>query len=108
VTAGRRDKLVTLQRATTVQDEYFEEIPTWADIGSEWAAVYFGRGSERREAAMEQGSQAATFNVLSNDLTRSVTLKDRIFWEAAWDITAIAPDTPKRGQIEFTAVRAVA
>ncbi|MFN6934938.1 MAG: head-tail adaptor protein [Tsuneonella sp.] len=108
MTAGRRDTLLTLQRYTVTQDDYGEEQPTWADIGTEWAAIYWGRGDERRQAAMEQGTQAATFNMLSNTLTRSLTLRDRISGEAGtFDIVGVAPDTPKRGEIEFTATRSL-
>ena len=102
---GRRDQLVTLERPTTAQDEYGEERPTWSGIGQEWAAVFYGRGDERRQAAMEQGSQPATFQMLSNDLTRSLTLVDRIVHGGTWDIEGIAPDMPKPGFIEITAVR---
>jgi hypothetical protein len=69
--------------------------------------VFYGRGDERRQAAMEQGSQAATFQVLDNSVTRAMTVSDRIVHGGAnWDIVGIAADTPKRGMREFTAVRA--
>ncbi|MBX7459551.1 head-tail adaptor protein [Qipengyuania huizhouensis] len=104
---GRRDQLVTLERATTVQDEYGDEIPSWSTIGQEWAAIYYGRGSERRQAAMEQGAQPANFGMLANPITLGLTVKDRINHAGAtWDIEGIAPDTPRRGEIEVTAVRA--
>ena len=103
---GRRDQLVTLERSTSDQDAYGEEIATWSPIGHEWAAVYFGRGDERRQASMQQGSQPATFGMLSNPVTRGLTTKDRIqHGGAAWDIESISPDTPKLGDIEITAVR---
>lgn len=107
MTAGRRDQLVTLQRYTTTQDEYGEEVQTWADLGTEWAAVFYGRGDERRQAAMEQGSQPATFQMLANLNTLGLTIRDRIVLDGvAWDITGLAPNTPKRGLIEATATRA--
>ena len=103
---GRRDQLVTLERATTSQDAYGEETSAWSTIGQEWAAIWYGRGSERRQAAMEQGAQPATFNMLSNPITRSLTLTDRLsHGGASWDIEGIAPDTPRRGEIEVTATR---
>jgi head-tail adaptor len=112
VTAGRRDQLVTLETATTAQDDYGEEISTWGPIGGgtnptqEWVAVYYGKGDERRQAAMEQGAQPATFEMLSNATTRALTLKDRITLDgAAWNIQGIAPDTPQRGTIAITATR---
>lgn len=104
--AGRRDQKVTLERATPTNDAHNEEVLAWASIGQEWAAVFYGRGSERRQAAMESGAQPATFVVLSNPVTRSLTLLDRIqHGAAAWDIEGIAPETPRRGEIEITAVR---
>ncbi|MAE92976.1 MAG: phage head-tail joining protein [Pelagibaca sp.] len=102
---GRRDQEVILQRYTTEQNDYGEEVETWSDIGSEWAAIFYGRGSERRQAAMERGAQPATFQMLSNPVTRALTVKDRIEFGAAWDIVGVSPDTPERGLIEITAVR---
>jgi hypothetical protein len=56
---------------------------------------------------MEQGAQPAVFQVLSNEHTRALTVTARIALDGAdWNIVGIAPDTPKRGLIEFTAVRA--
>lgn len=108
MSAGRRDKLITFERATSTQDEYGEHAETWTEHAQEWAAIYFGRGDERRQAAMEQGQQAATFQVLANLDTLGVTLRDRIIAEGStWDIVGIAPDTPRRGSIEFTATRAL-
>jgi SPP1 family predicted phage head-tail adaptor len=108
VTAGRHDQLITIERATTTQDDYGDEVPTWAEYAREWAAVFYGRGDERRQAAMEQGQQAATFQVLANLDTLSVTLKDRITLAGfQWDIQGISPDTPRRGLVELTATRAL-
>ena len=103
---GRRDQLVTLERSTSEQDAYGEEIATWSSIGQEYAAVYYGRGDERRQAAMQQGSQAATFGLLANPVTRGLTTRDRIqHGGEPWDIQGISPDTPTTGDIEITAVR---
>ena len=106
MTAGRRYDLVTLQRATAVQDGSGEEIMTWTTLASEWAGIYYGRGSERRQAAMEQGLQAANFQVPDNAATRSAHLKDRIVINETgviWDVIGVSPDTPKRGSVEITA-----
>lgn len=106
MTAGRRDHLITLQTYTTTQDEYGEEVQTWANTGTEWAAVFYGKGDERRQAAMEKAQQPAVFQVLSNSVTRALDVKDRIVLGGiAWDIVGIAPDTPKRGEIELAALR---
>lgn len=105
--AGRRDQFITIQRATTGTDAYGESTDaSWAALTTEWAAVFYGKGEERRTAAAEQGEQAATFSVLSNANTRSVILKDRIVHNSNnWDIVGIAP--MDRATIEFAAVRAL-
>lgn len=104
MTAGRRDTLISIERAVAVQDPYGEETLTWSQLGTEWAAVFYGRGDERRQAAMEQGTQAATFQLLANAMTRSLTLRDRIVLdEMAWDITGAVP--VGRQHVEVTATR---
>ncbi len=102
--AGRRDTLIQFQRAETEQDEYGEDVCTWSSLGSEWASIIWGRGDERRQAAQESASQAATFQVLDNSVTRALLVTDRIVSDGDWDITGIA--YPIRGEIELTAVRA--
>lgn len=106
MTAGRRETEIEFQRDTTTQDDYGEEVSTWATLGTEWASINWGRGDERRQAAMEQGSQSATFNVLSNPMTDSVSVKDRIVLDGQnWDIESNVPGK-KRGERDITAVRA--
>ena len=106
MTAGKRDQYVTIQRGTPTTDEYGGETMVWATLATEWAAVFYGRGDERRSAAVEQGQQPAVFQVLSNSNTQGVTLKDRIsHGSSTWDIVGIAP--LDRSLIEFAAVRAL-
>lgn len=105
MTAGRRDSLITIQRGTPTLDDYGGETLVWATLATEWAAVFYGRGDERRQAAIEQGKQPATFQVISNTATRSANVKDRIVHDGwNWDIEGIAP--MNRMLIEFTAVAA--
>lgn len=100
----RRDQLVTLQRFTATQDDYGEETQVWTELGKEWAAVFYGRGDERRQAAQEQGQQAANFQMLANLTTLGLKLEDRIVLDGlVWDIVGISPHTPQRGLIEVTA-----
>ena len=107
MTAGRRDTLIELQRYTATQDAYGEEVATWAAIGTEWADIYYGKGSERREAAKEQGEQPATFEVLANALTIALKPIDRInLGGVLWDIHSVSPDTPRRGLVSIEAKRA--
>ena len=107
MTKRLRGQLVTFERATTTQDDYGEEVPTWETICQEEALIFYGRGDERRQAAMEQGSQTATFQAPSNSDTRGVEVADRISFDGSvWDIQSKALDYPDRRKVEFTAVRA--
>ena len=104
--ASRRDKRISFERFGLIGNQYGEEVEDFAPFVSRWAQVWMGKGSERREAAMESGGQAATFGLISDTETRTLTLKDRIVYAGSdWDIESIAPDTPKRGEMEITATR---
>lgn len=95
-----------LERFTTTQNDYGEEVETWAAIGQEWANISYGKGSERRQAAMEQASQPATFYVDDNTRTAGLTAKDRISFNGVnWDIEGNVP-SGDRMEREITAVRA--
>lgn len=103
---GRLNNRITIQRFTTTQDENNEDIEAWADLAKRWAAVIYGKGEERRGAAVEAGKQSASFVMLPDSVTKNITLKDRIFFKgSAWDIVGISPIN--RSEIEFTAVRAL-
>ena len=103
--AGRRDRKVTFERASVTQDDYGEEVATWAPLGSELANVLYGTGAERRQAAMEQGQQALTIRTLATGTTRGVTLKDRVVLDGeALDLVGISQIG--RLEMEFTAIRA--
>jgi SPP1 family predicted phage head-tail adaptor len=103
--AGRRDKLITIERATLTQDDYGAETPSWSTFVTEWAEVRFGNSGERREAAQEQAMVSATFAVLDNLKTRAVAPKDRIQFDGgAWNIQSnVTARQP--GEREITAVR---
>ena len=104
--AGARHQKITLQRFTATTDDYGGETQkTYADLSVEWAEVVFGTGRERRAAVQEGGIQAATFNMLNNSITRSLTLRDRISYLGSfWDIQSVNPIGDNKG-ITVTATR---
>lgn len=103
--AGSRTEKIVFERATSATDDYGTEVPSWATWSSSFASVRYGTSAERRTAAAERASQAATFRVLATAKTKAVGVKDRIQFDgAAWDIEGVAPIG--RSEIEFTAVRA--
>lgn len=105
--AGRLDRRITFRRnGEDSEDAMGAPSGEPADIGSRWAAVLHGTGSERREAAIEGAEAPATFVVRSDTLTRTITERDTIRFDGAdYDITSIAPSRERREAIEFTATR---
>lgn len=102
----KRDTLIAFQRYTTTQDEAGEEVRTWAPLGDAWAAIFYGKGDEKRQAAREEGTQAANFLVPSNSVTRGVGVSDRIVLEGEnWDIVGKSP--AGFDEVEFTAKRSL-
>ena len=103
--ASERNKRVTFQRYETAENSFGEPVANAepVDLGKALAHVFYGRGAERRAAAAESASMAATFKVLSTTTTRSVRVSDVISFQGQWDIEGIAPIG--RTDLEFTAVR---
>lgn len=102
---GIRDSLVTFQRGTPSGDDYTPEgSASWATLTTAWARIRYGTGQERREAAQERASQAATFECEWSSTLAGVIVTDRISFEGdAWDIVSKAPLGHK--EIHFAAVR---
>ena len=97
--------MVTFLRSRKVENDFGEPVdggPT--ALGREWAQVNYGRGVERREAAMESAKVPATLRVRANSLTRSVNTGDVVtFDDGEWDIESNVPFG--RGWRDITAVR---
>lgn len=91
--AGRRDKRITFERFTEAgRDTLNAPIPQWTEYAKAWAAVYYGSGSEQREAAQTSASLGASFEVLANSKTRGLLLTDRIRFDGLiWDIRSTIP-----------------
>lgn len=103
--AGVRDRLIVIERAAITQNDYGEEIETWATAFDEFARVFYSRGNERREAAAERSETPITFSVLTNSNSLTITARDRIRYDGLiWNIENVAPVT--RGDIEITAIAA--
>lgn len=104
-TAGRRNRLITIERAgPEIDDGYTRQPGAYVLFARAWAEVLFGTGEERRQAAQENASQVATFKVLANPMTKQVSPSDRIqAFGVAWDITSAIP--VGNAEIHITATR---
>lgn len=102
--AGKLDRRITIERATTSRNGFNEPIETWGAL----ATVYAGKADiSAAEAlrAQEVGAQITTrFTVRYSDITATVTPTDRIsFGGRLFNITAVREK--QRGRwIEIDAV----
>lgn len=105
--AGSRQYAVSFIRAGTTTDEYNQPVENWATpttLTTVTAAIAFGSGQEKREAAQQAASQTASFQCLRTPALDAVTAKDRISFDGSqWGITERAP--LDRSTIRFTAMR---
>lgn len=101
-----RHYLIIIEERSVADDGLGGEEETWVVIGQEFAAVFYGSGSEQREAAQRAGSQAASFEVLSNSMTRSLSVIDHriVYGGGIWDISAMQ-DLGLNDGVRITAVR---
>lgn len=103
VKVRERDRRIMFERPIARQSAMGREpAKHFKLIGQRWAKVLYGTGAERREAGAENATQAATFIVTNDEVTRAVTVRDRIWFDGrGWDITSAAPIA---GDRHFTAV----
>lgn len=103
---GKRDQLITFERAAVmINEESGGEEPIFASLTQAWARVRYGTGQERREAAQERASQAATFECEWTPTLATVKTNDRINFDGdEWDIVSRSPLSHR--EIHFAAIRA--
>jgi len=90
--AGNRRWLIQIERKTVESDGYGGEVETWTPFVTEWAAVNYGTGNERRVAAQESATLSATFRIRDSDDARSIGPLDRISFDlGVWDIVSSVP-----------------
>lgn len=86
---GQRPHLVEIQQAVTVTDDYGGESQTWHTSATAWAEVRYGTGQERREAAQENASQAATFVFDWGPETAAIRPTWRLYcFDTVWDVAS--------------------
>lgn len=97
--ATKRPFKIIVQRQGPPTDDGYNTVPgTYANYTTQYAAIFWGSGREQREAAQEVGSQAASFEVVSDTKTRTISVTDRLCYPVAdddpanwpvWDIQAV-------------------
>lgn len=96
------------QRLGEPVDDGYTTLPgQFANYAAEFARVIYGSGREQRQAAQESASLPATFEVLHNPKTASLSVTDRIVFNGAdWDIISVSPLGLNEG-VRIVAVKAV-
>lgn len=86
---GRRPHLVIIQRAVTSTGSLGGQTRTWHESARGWARVSYGPGQERREAAQENASVAATFEFDWSPAIAGTLPTDRLYvFDTVWDIAS--------------------
>lgn len=101
--SGRRDKRIAFKRKQAGVDGRGHATvgEKWVQVGNKLSAsAYFGSGQEQRDSAQDGARQKASFDVLNNATTRSLTVTDRLYYPVsdpdpdrwpAWDIRGKVP-----------------
>ena len=76
--AGKRDRMLSFLRQTTIRDALGGPVDQWVQIGCAWAERLDVSDAERWQAAEVQALITTRFRVLRNRLTASLTPKDRL------------------------------
>jgi SPP1 family predicted phage head-tail adaptor len=105
--ATGRNRLITIQRATTSQDDYGEPINTWATLLQVWAEAVPVSDGERIAAAEVSATISMRFRVLYSSTIADVNPKDRISYDSkTWDIWGVKEIGLREG-FEITAAARV-
>lgn len=89
VRIGDLDRRVSIETNTPTQDEFGEEIASWAEIanGSVWAKIETGRGRQRFITDHELNSHTIVFKIRHRT---DIDTEDRIVYNSEnYDIQAI-------------------
>lgn len=76
--AGKLDRRITLQRATTTANSLNEPIQTWAAIATVWAAKMEVRDSERQRAAETAAVIDTRFQIRWSSQVSDIDAADRV------------------------------
>jgi SPP1 family predicted phage head-tail adaptor len=101
--AGKLDRRIVIERATTTTNNFGEEVATWAPLVEVWAHVIDVSDGERWRAAEVAATVTTRFQVRWNDTTKTIGPKDRVLYEGrAYDISH-TKEIQRRVGVEITA-----
>ena len=102
--AGKLDRRITIERATTVTDAFGAEIATWSPVATVWAAYQPVSDGERLRAAEVGASLTARFTIRWG---HDVTVEDRIVFDGrTFEVVGVKEIGRREGQEISAAARA--
>lgn len=105
VTAGKRDRLITIQRATYTTNEFNERVYAWSALASVWAGYLPVSDGERMRASQLGAELTGRFHVPHLSVVASVNPKDRIVMDGdTFDILGVK-EIGRREGLEITALK---
>ena len=107
MTAGNRDRRITLERQGAGQDEDSgEEVGTWTTLGRPWADIEPLTGRELVNSNLEMSKQPTRFRFPYSSTWATLSAKDRIsFNSTVYDIESVV--NVGQRNIEFEVVGVV-
>lgn len=102
--AGKRDRRIVLQRATSTKNGLNEDVKQWSALGTRWAEKLDVSDGEQLRAAQMGATITTRFRVLRDSLTATLTPRDRIvLGSLVYEITGIKEIDPDGLEITTTA-----
>lgn len=102
--AGRLDRRIALQQASTITDDFGGEEPTWADLATVWASKQDVKDAERVAAAEVGATITTRFQVRYSTATARLTEKDQLVCEGRTYAIQAIKEIGRRAGIEISAV----
>lgn len=102
-------ELVTVQRASSIDDGFGNVIGDWENLTTLWAAISETVGGEAISAGRIEAKKTAAVVVRASAASRSITTADRIIARGqAWNIRSVLPIDDGRYAIKFLCEEGVA
>lgn len=105
--AGKLDRRIVIERATTTFDAFNSPVETWAPLLTVWAERKDVSDAEKVSAGQVSSMLMSRFVIRSSVAAKGVTPKDRVSYDGAvWNIFGIKETPHGRNRfLEITAGR---
>lgn len=101
--AGRLDRRITLQRATSTKNGFNEDVETWIDIGQRRASAMPVSDGERVRAQEVGSVISMRFQIRYSSDVAALSARDRLIYNGeSYNITAVK-ELGRREGLEITA-----